>query len=173
MKNKAKSLILVCGLLVLVISLSACGYVSTPGDGIIAIPHSTDWGFTNCLVCHSDAALDTHADFTLELCSTPACHPLMSELSTFTPTYTPPPTTTFIPPTTTTTGTPPTTTTEPPTTTTGGTAGPLSAETHGAIVDSSLCFMCHGPGLPNPNPEDHADYTNDSCLDAGCHELSE
>ena len=160
MKNESKSLLLILGLLVLVIGLSACGYISTPGDGIVAIPHSIDWGFTNCLVCHSDAALDTHADFTLYLCSTPACHPLMSDLPTFTPTYTPPPVTT-------TTGTPLTTTiTESP--------GPISSESHIGQTDTSLCGLCHLGASPIlANPEDHADYANDSCYDADCHEPPE
>ena len=93
-----------------------------------------------------------------------------------------PPTTTSQPPTTTsqpptTTSEPPTTTSEPPVTTSeppatsepAGSPGPISADNHVGQADSSLCSMCHPAMLPNP--ADHADYANDSCLDAGCHEL--
>ncbi len=176
MKNRVKYLMLVCGLLVLVMGLSACGYVSTKGDDVRAIPHDTGWGFTNCLVCHADgdiAVPDNHAGYTIDLCLNPACHPLLSELSTFTPTYTPPPTTSFTPPPTSTTDAPtttPPTTSEPPTTTVAEGPGPISSDNHAGQSDTSLCSMCHGEGLPYPNPEDHADYANDSCFDAGCHE---
>ncbi len=181
MKNKMKSLVLICGLLILVISLSACGYVSTRGDGITAIPHSVDWGFTNCLVCHADgdiAAPDSHALYTIDLCLNPACHPLLADLPTFTPTYTPPPTTTKPPTTTgeppTTTGEPPTTTGEPPTTTATGSPGPISSDFHAGQTTTALCAMCHSGASPvYANPEDHADYADDSCFDAGCHEPPE
>ena len=180
MKNKSRSVLLILGLMVLVIGLSACGYVSTRGDDTRAIPHSTDWGFTNCLVCHADGDIvaggnkaDTHVSYTIELCLNPACHPLMSDLPTFIPDYTPPPTTSFTPPPpTTTTGTPPTTTTEPPTTATGS-PGPISYDNHAPYTDASMCNMCHTGAAPLlANPEDHADYANDSCLDTGCHELA-
>lgn len=29
---------------------------------------------------------------------------------------------------------------------------------------------CHGDGGINPNPDDHVSFTNDDCLNPGCHE---
>ena len=75
----------------------------------------------------------------------------------------------------TTTTEPPTTTTEPPSTTTP-TEGPgkISYDYHYIYTDASLCFICHtGDAALLAQPEDHAGRANDSCLDAGCHELPE
>ena len=87
---------------------------------------------------------------------------------TTTPTATTPTATT--PTATTPTATTPTATT--PTATTPSGPGKISAENHATITDTSMCNICHAGAAPlYPNPEDHADYANDSCLDAGCHEL--
>ena len=184
MKIKVKSLVLVFGLLALVIGISACGYVSSKGDGINVIPHSADWGFTNCLLCHSDGDIsvpDTHVAYTIELCllNPAGCHALSS--------YTPVPpvsltisTWTFTPPatdTTTTSGTPNGTTTTiitttEPTVTTVGPPPVISVEFHPGLADASLCFLCHaGPEgtVVDPYPDDHIGRENDSCLDDGCH----
>ena len=180
MRNKVKSLVLVFGLLALVIGISACGYVSSKGDGINVIPHSADWGFTNCLVCHSDGEIsvpDDHVVYTNELCllNPAGCHALSS--------YTPVPpvsftivTTTSTPTQTTPTGTQTsptgtqTTTITPPVSTTAVPQGPLTSESHGTLGDSTLlCMLCHMAEGPNPNPEDHLDYTNESCFDTDCH----
>ena len=172
MRNKVRYSVLILGLLAMVIGLSACGYVSTRGDGVNDVPHSADWGFTNCLVCHSggDLAVPTnpnHASYTIDQCLLlpGACHSLASDLPTFTPDYTPPPTTTTTKP-------PTTTTTQPPTTTTAESPGPLSLPQHAGFTPAlvAMCMTCHGPEGEDPNPEDHADYANNSCFDPGCHE---
>lgn len=178
MKKKSTLCLLILGLLILVLVLAACGRTSASGDRVKTIPHSVGWGFTNCLVCHSGGDLALPAAFhptnpTNEECQNPGCHSVATSTQTIitlaktttTPTTTPPATTTATP----------TTTTEPPTTTTpSGGAGPISYDNHYIYTDASSCFVCHMGAAPVlANPEDHADYAIDSCLDADCHELSE
>ena len=151
MKNRLAFCLFTLGLLALVICLAACGRTTTSGDGVINIPHDTDWGFSNCLVCHSDGDMampDNHVAYTTDQCS--MCHV---------------PATTTEPPTDTTE--PPTDTTEPP-----SGPGPISASNHASQSNASMCNICHtGSSAILANPADHADYADDSCLDAGCHEL--
>ena len=172
MKNKLTLCLSVLGLIALVACLAACGRTSNPGDGVITMPHDTSYIFENCLVCHAGgelAAPDNHAAYTTEQCS--MCHfPANPQQTKITPAAsTTPPADTTEPPVDTTE--PPTDTTTPPVDTTepAGSPGPISADNHVGQADSSLCSMCHPAMLPNP--ADHADYANDSCLDAGCHEL--
>jgi hypothetical protein len=71
---------------------------------------------------------------------------------------------------------PPTTTTEPPTTTTTAEGpGKISYDYHYIYTDASYCFICHTGDAPLlAQPEGHVvGRANDSCLDDGCHELSE
>ena len=177
MKNKLGFCLFTLGLLALVICMAACGRTSAAGDGVINRPHDTDWGFSNCLVCHSDgdyAMPDNHATYTTDQCS--MCHvPATTPQTKVTPapevTTTPPATTTEPPAGTTTppagTTTPPATTTEPP-----SGPGPISASNHASQSNASMCNICHtGASAILANPADHADYADDSCLDAGCHEL--
>ena len=149
MKSKLTFCLFALGLLALVICLAACGRTTTSGDGVIAIPHATDWGFSNCLVCHSDgdvAVPDNHAAYTTDQCS--MCHlPASTQQTKIT--------------------TPPAGTTTPP-------AGPgaISASNHATQSNASMCNICHtGASAILANPANHADYADDSCLDAGCHEL--
>ncbi|UCE98025.1 MAG: hypothetical protein JSV74_01470, partial [Dehalococcoidia bacterium] len=81
MKNKAKILFLILGTLILVIGITACGRTSLTGDGIRLMPHDAGWGFTNCLLCHTDGelAIDPELVFhqvnpTNEDCLIPGCH---------------------------------------------------------------------------------------------------
>jgi len=165
LKNRLAFCLFTLGLLALVICLAACGRTTTSGDGVINIPHDTDWGFSNCLVCHSDGDMampDNHVAYTTDQCS--MCH--------VPATTTEPPTDTTEPPTDTTE--PPTDTTEPPTDTTEPPSGPgpISASNHASQSNASMCNICHtGSSAILANPADHADYADDSCLDAGCHEL--
>ena len=186
MKSKAVLLLLTSGLLILVIGLAACGRTSVPGDRVNTIPHDVDWGFTNCLVCHTGGDIALPAIFhptnpANEDCLNLGCH--------FVEGSTPPVSTTTTPPITTTTTTPPvstTTTTEPSITTTTTTPpvsttttppespGQLSYDYHYVYQDASLCFICHvGPDVEWPQTPDHEGRANDSCLDDGCHELPE
>ncbi|MFH1662494.1 MAG: hypothetical protein ABH934_01025 [Chloroflexota bacterium] len=78
MKNKPV-LLLITGLLVIVLGLTACGRTSVPGDRVNTIPHDVGWGFTNCLVCHASGDIALPAIFhptnpTNEDCLTPGCH---------------------------------------------------------------------------------------------------
>jgi cytochrome c5 len=137
-------------------------------DGKPVMKHELDAiGFENCFACHAGGlhpVPEAYAEFPLELCSSPACHILIGT-PTITTTTTPTPTTT----TTTTTTTP----TTPTTTTPTESPGPISYDNHYIYTDTSTCMLCHlGPGAILANPEDHADYANDSCFDAGCHEPS-
>ncbi len=160
MKSNLKICLLILGLLTLALVVVACGRTSVPGDRVNTIPHEVDWGFTNCLVCHTGGDIALPVIFhptnpTNDDCLNVGCHFVEGS----------PPTTT----------TPPVTTTEPPVTT----VGPLpviSAEFHppAAITDVTLCFICHvgEEGLVvDPWPADHAEEgrANDSCLDADCH----
>ncbi len=170
MKNKSIFWLIIAGLLIMVPLLSACttGTVELI-DGKPVMKHELDAiGFENCFACHAGGlhpVPEAYAEFPLELCSSPACHILIGTPTTTTPPTTTPPTTT--PPTT----TPPTTT--PPTTTPTEGPGPISYDNHYIYTDASSCFVCHtGAGAVMANPEDHADYANDSCFDAGCHEPS-
>jgi len=177
LKSKLTFCLFALGLLALVICLAACGRTTTSGDGVIAIPHATDWGFSNCLVCHSDgdvAVPDNHAAYTTDQCS--MCHlPASTQQTKIT---TPPAGTTTPPAGTTTppagTTTPPAGTTTPPAGTTTPPAGPgaISASNHATQSNASMCNICHtGASAILANPANHADYADDSCLDAGCHEL--
>ena len=167
MKNKSVFWLLIVGLLILVPALAACGRTTESGDLVFNIPHDTDWGFENCLACHAGGLYampddGSHDGRTTDLC--PTCHfpAIKTQTKVTLPTTTPPTTT---PPTT----TPPTTT--PPTTTVTEGPGPISYDNHFIYTDASSCFVCHtGAGAVKANPEDHADYANDSCFDAGCHE---
>ena len=176
MKKKSILCLLILGLLILVLVLAACGRISAPGDRVKTIPHGVEWGFTNCLVCHSGGDLALPAVFhptnpTSEECQNPGCHsvatltPTTTTPTTTTPTTTTPTTTT--PTTTTPTTTTPTTTT-PPTTTPGGPA--ISSHGIGPGYDGN-CTICHGAGALYAFPEDHSGRTNDECFD--CHELPE
>jgi len=180
MRNKTLLSLLILGLLILVIGLAACGRTSVPGDRVNTVPHDVDWGFTNCLVCHTGGDIALPPIFhptnpTNEDCLNPGCHSV--EGATPTITTTTPPVTTTEPPVTTTT-TPPiqTTTTEPPVSTTTTTAEPpvISAEFHPGQKDTSICFICHigAEGqVVSPWPASHAEENraNNSCLDDGCH----
>ena len=189
MRNKTLLSSLILGLLILVIGITACGRTSVPGDRVKTIPHDVDWGFTNCLVCHTGGDIALPAIFhptnpTNEECLNPGCHWVEGSIPTTTPpvttTTTPPVTDTTTPPVTDTT-TPPvttTTTTEPPVTTTTGPPPIISIEFHPGVKDASICFICHaGPEgqVVDPYPEDHAadGRANDSCLDDGCHEFEQ
>ncbi len=187
MRNKTLLSSLILGLLILVLGLAACGRTSVPGDRVKTIPHDVDWGFTNCLVCHTGGDIAQPAIFhptnpTNEECLNPGCHwvegttpTITTTTPTQTTTTTPTQTTTTTPPTTT-TEPPPTTTTEPPPTTTVGPPPIISIEFHPGVEDVSLCFICHaGPEgqVADPYPEDHIGRANDSCLDDGCHEFEQ
>lgn len=170
MRNKTLLSSLILGLLILVLGLAACGRTSVPGDRVKTIPHDVDWGFTNCLVCHTGGDIAQPAIFhptnpTNEECLNPGCHWVEGTTPTIT-TTTPTQTTTTTP--TTTTTTPTTTTTEPPPI--------ISIEFHPGLEDTSVCFVCHVlPGAVDPWPESHAadGRANDSCLDDGCHEFEQ
>ncbi len=163
MKNKSIFWLLIA-VLIMVPALAACGNNTELGDGIYVMPHGTGLGFDNCLVCHTGGLYampdDAIHNVGIETCI--LCHP---ESTTTVTTTTPTPTTTTTPTITTPTITTPTTTTTPP-------QGPISYESHYLYTDVSLCNLCHTGLAPIlANPENHADYANDSCFDAGCHEL--
>ena len=163
---KYKSLLGLFILGVLVVVLAACGRTTELGDGSYETPHDLNLGFENCLVCHIGGLYampdDPVHDVPIELCATPACHPVAGTV-----------------PTTTTTTTPPTTTTEPTdTSTTGPVVEPpiMTAAGHDAYAAAGLCLICHGVGtgedeFPIEGPDDHTGRTEDICLD--CHKLPE
>jgi len=141
-------------------------------DGKPVMKHELDMGFENCFVCHAGGLYPVpaaYAEMPLELCSSPACHILLSTPTT--PTTTTPTTTT--PTTTTPTTTTPTTTT---TTTGPGEPPPLTSAGHDLYAEmGGLCLTCHGPGMgehefPVEGPDDHTGRTNEECLD--CHEVA-
>ena len=174
MRNKTLLSSLILGLLILVLGLAACGRTSVPGDRVKTIPHDVDWGFTNCLVCHTGGDIAQPAAFhptnpTNEECLNLGCHWVEGTTPTIT-TTTPTQTTTTTPTQTTTTTTTTTTTVGPPPI--------ISIEFHPGVEDVSICFICHaGPEgqVADPYPEDHAadGRANDSCLDDGCHEFEQ
>jgi hypothetical protein len=159
MKMKKYSLLLVA-LIVLAIALVGCSRVYTTTNPLPlarAVPHSLDFRFDNCNVCHvSDqlGAIIPHADYTTDMCTQAGCHAVSIAPTT---TTTPPPTTSTTT-TTTTTTTGGTTTTNGTTTTTTTTSAPgnppiptdgIDNKTHTAAVYASykgLCLMCHGAG---------------------------
>lgn len=178
LKSNLKICLLILGLLTLALVIVACGRTSVPGDRVNTIPHDVDWGFTNCLVCHTGGDIALPVIFhptnpTNDDCLNVGCHFVEGSppiTTTTTPTVTG--TTT---PTVTGTTTPTVTTTEPPVTTVGP-PPVISAEFHppAAITDVTLCFICHvgEEGLVvDPWPAIHAEEgrANDSCLDADCH----
>ena len=173
LKSNLKICLLILGLLILVLSVVACGRTSVPDDRVNTIPHEVDWGFTNCLVCHTGGDIDLPVIFhptnpSNDDCLNVGCHFVEGS---------PPITTTTTPPvTTTTTTTPPVTGTTTPPVTTVGPPPVISIEFHppAAITDTSLCFICHVGEegfVVDPWPADHAEEgrANDSCLDADCH----
>jgi len=175
LKSNLKICLLISGLLILVLGLAACGRTSVPDDRVNTIPHDVDWGFTNCLVCHSggDIALPAvlhPTNPTNEECLNPGCHSVATPTQTI---ITPAPQqTTTTPP----VSTPPVST--PPVSTTTTTVPPplISAEFHPGLKDVTLCFICHvgeEGKVVDPWPASHAEEgrTNDSCLDDGCHEF--
>jgi len=177
LKSNLEICLLILGLLILVLSVVACGRTSVPGDRIKTIPHEVDWGFTNCLVCHTGGDIALPVVFhptnpTNDDCLNPGCHFVEGSPPVTTTTTTPPVTTTTTTPTATDTTTPTVTDTTTPTVTTVGPPPVISAEFHPGVADVTLCFICHaGPEgvVVDPYPEDHVDRENDSCLDDGCH----
>ncbi len=170
MKSNLKICLLILGLLTLALVVVACGRTSVPGDRVNTIPHEVDWGFTNCLVCHTggDIALPVilhPTNPTNDDCLNVGCHFVEGS---------PPITTTTTPPVTTTTTTPPVTDTTTPPVTTVGPPPVISAEFHPGLADVILCFICHVGEegfVVDPWPAIHVEEgrANDSCLDADCH----
>ena len=165
MKNKSVFWLLIAGLLIMVPILIACtSYITLEMiDDKPVMKHELDMGFENCFSCHTGGLYQVpaaYAKMPLELCSSPACHILLS-------TPTPPTTTT---PTT----TPPTTTREP------GEPPPLTSPGHDLYAATGgLCLTCHGEQgaekdrFPTEGPYDHTGRTNEECLTTeGCHVLA-
>jgi len=176
-KSNLKICLLILGLLTLTLVVVACGRTSVPGDRVNTIPHEVDWGFTNCLVCHTGGDIALPVVFhptnpTNDDCLNVGCH--FVEGSPPVTTTTTPTVTTTTTPTVTDTTTPTVTDTTTPTVTTVGPPPVISAEFHPGLADVTLCFICHVGEegfVVDPWPADHAeeDRANDSCLDADCH----
>ena len=81
MKSKAVLPSLIISILVLIATITACNRTSMLNDGIRVVPHDTNFGFENCLVCHtgSDIAIDLKLVYhqvnpTNGDCLIPGCH---------------------------------------------------------------------------------------------------